>query len=289
MTDRPVARAALAPFFAALLLLPSAGPAAAQADAMCGSFCDDAASPGGDGGEGTDVSVDGGGETTADGTVVIAPPPPPPPPPPPVGTIWVAIGGQQAGPFTVEQVRALAGEGRVDAATLVWMDGMPAWAPAAQVPSVASLVGGSTDEIVNTTGPDTAPDTASTGDPAALLIGTWQIGPAPTPMPNGQQATVVSRMTYEAGGAMRMEAEMRADFMGQPMIVTTTGTGTYSVTSAGAGQITVSVDVTGQSTSNMPGVAPQPASMKDSFVLRVVDRDTLTDETGGTMRRVTGG
>jgi len=63
------------------------------------------------------------------------------PPPLPGASVqyFVAINGQQAGPFDVASLPPRVGSGQVTPATLVWKPGMTAWTPAAQVPELASL------------------------------------------------------------------------------------------------------------------------------------------------------
>jgi membrane protease subunit (stomatin/prohibitin family) len=59
------------------------------------------------------------------------------PPPLPGGkTFHIAVGGQQQGPFTLDQLRA---SGQVTPETLIWAAGMPAWAAASSVPELAPL------------------------------------------------------------------------------------------------------------------------------------------------------
>ena len=49
-------------------------------------------------------------------------------------TWYHAANGQQAGPFTEEQFRALIASGIVQPTTLVWEARLPNWIPLAQVP-----------------------------------------------------------------------------------------------------------------------------------------------------------
>ncbi|MDN4174192.1 SPFH domain-containing protein [Nocardioides sp. SOB77] len=61
-------------------------------------------------------------------------------PPPLPGTQWyVALDGQQAGPFAAASLPEKVGAGRMGADTLVWRDGMAAWQPAGEVPDLAHL------------------------------------------------------------------------------------------------------------------------------------------------------
>jgi len=71
-----------------------------------------------------------------------APPAPaaaPPPLPPPLPTFHVSLGGQSAGPYDLKALAQFAAQGQVRLDTLVWTQGMAAWAPAAQVPQVAQI------------------------------------------------------------------------------------------------------------------------------------------------------
>lgn len=78
----------------------------------------------------------------------VMPPPPPgtppvmPPPPPPVEPelkLHIFVSGQQYGPYNREVCKQLVQNGQLTQQTQVWMEGMPAWAPAGQVPALQSL------------------------------------------------------------------------------------------------------------------------------------------------------
>ena len=62
-----------------------------------------------------------------------------PPPPPPIPMFHIVINGAQQGPFPVAQLQQLVQQGQLTPNTLVWTTGMPAWATANTVPSLASL------------------------------------------------------------------------------------------------------------------------------------------------------
>ncbi|PUZ27004.1 Membrane protease subunit, stomatin/prohibitin family, contains C-terminal Zn-ribbon domain [Chitinophaga costaii] len=64
-----------------------------------------------------------------------------PPPPPPAAQIFLAINGQQEGPYDLATLQQLAVGGRLNAQTLVWKAGMGAWAAASTLPEVAVLLG----------------------------------------------------------------------------------------------------------------------------------------------------
>lgn len=57
------------------------------------------------------------------------------------GTFHVALGGQQAGPFSVSQIQGLVVQGQVGPQTLVWSTGMPQWEAASRIPALGGLFG----------------------------------------------------------------------------------------------------------------------------------------------------
>ena len=72
-----------------------------------------------------------------------ATPPPiqgaPTPPPMPTTQYYVAIGGQQAGPFNMLQLQTLVQNGNLTAQTLVWKQGMAGWEQASTVAELTTL------------------------------------------------------------------------------------------------------------------------------------------------------
>ncbi len=64
------------------------------------------------------------------------------PPPLPAGAqYWVAVDGEQAGPFDLAALRDQVRGGKLKKDSLVWTEGMAEWTAAAQVESVAKLFG----------------------------------------------------------------------------------------------------------------------------------------------------
>lgn len=59
------------------------------------------------------------------------------PPPPPVNSYFVAVNGQQSGPFDINALKQFAAQGQFTSETFVWKQGMAAWAAAGQVPELA--------------------------------------------------------------------------------------------------------------------------------------------------------
>ena len=70
-----------------------------------------------------------------------APPSAGPPPLPQASTYYVAMGGQQAGPFDAATLKQYVQGGQLTKDTLVWKDGMPNWTAAGQVPDLSNLFG----------------------------------------------------------------------------------------------------------------------------------------------------
>lgn len=66
---------------------------------------------------------------------------PPPPPPPQMVQYFVAVNGQQSGPFTEQVMAQMIQSGQVKQDTLVWANGMAAWTAAGQVAGLVPMFG----------------------------------------------------------------------------------------------------------------------------------------------------
>lgn len=75
-------------------------------------------------------STDTGGD---DGTTL-----PPPVPQTPI-SLFMAVGGQQYGPYNMDMCKQMVAGGQLTPQSMVWMEGMPAWAAAGTVPALQSL------------------------------------------------------------------------------------------------------------------------------------------------------
>lgn len=62
-----------------------------------------------------------------------------PPPLPSAAMYYVALDGKQVGPFDLTTLAAKANEGQLTRSTLVWKQGMPAWATGESVPELATV------------------------------------------------------------------------------------------------------------------------------------------------------
>jgi membrane protease subunit (stomatin/prohibitin family) len=61
------------------------------------------------------------------------------PPPPPVNQYHISLNGQQAGPFTVEQLQQMIQSGQVNRKTYLWKPGFDNWIIAEEIKEIASL------------------------------------------------------------------------------------------------------------------------------------------------------
>lgn len=64
-----------------------------------------------------------------------------PPPIPQASTFYVAINGQQSGPFGMDLLRNMIAQNQVNRDTLVWKQGMPTWVRAGEVGELLPLFG----------------------------------------------------------------------------------------------------------------------------------------------------
>ncbi len=64
---------------------------------------------------------------------------PPPPPPVPSTAFYVAVNGQQSGPFDLQALRGQLTNGQFGPESMVWSAGMANWSPASQVQALTAL------------------------------------------------------------------------------------------------------------------------------------------------------
>jgi len=71
--------------------------------------------------------------------------------PPPIPNLsvhfFVALNGQQAGPFDINQLSIMSSSGQIDRKTLVWKQGMAEWAPASTLSELGALFQGAPPPI----------------------------------------------------------------------------------------------------------------------------------------------
>jgi hypothetical protein len=62
-----------------------------------------------------------------------------PPPPPPSTQFFVAVNGAQTGPYTEQVMAQMIQQGSLQRETMIWKNGMAAWAAADQVAEISKL------------------------------------------------------------------------------------------------------------------------------------------------------
>ena len=78
-------------------------------------------------------------QTIAPPPIVGATPMPPVAPVMPDIKLFIAVNGQQYGPYNMDLCKQMVQGGQLTPNSMVWMEGMPAWTPASQVPALQPL------------------------------------------------------------------------------------------------------------------------------------------------------
>lgn len=205
------------------------------------------------------------------------------PPPLPTGgsaTYFIDEGGQPAGPLSIDQLRQRIATGSLTSATLAWTDGMASWQPAAQVPGLGDLFQQSAARPVATSAAGT--------QPAQFLIGRWQVKGK---LPLGEQGPTDGEMlmTYNADGSFSMEGQYQLPHPEAGIVpISVNMSGRWSVNGQVA-QDRIPVFLDGQMTMTVPAqfnMPPQSESMAQDETLRIIDANTLIDNSQLTWRRL---
>jgi hypothetical protein len=64
-----------------------------------------------------------------------------PPPVPGTMSYFVAVNGQQTGPFDINTLKQMAAQGQISKETLVWKQGMSQWSAAVEQADLTTLFG----------------------------------------------------------------------------------------------------------------------------------------------------
>lgn len=193
-----------------------------------------------------------------------APTPTPPPVPAPVG-YFVVEGGQQVGPFVLDQMRERAAAGTLKGDTLIWNPSLPAWTAARDVAEVAALL------PAGPPAPPPVPGGVQQGQLDAqikqFILGEWSTdGPAAN-LPGGRQQLV---LRYNADGTFR----------GFQTIIY--GGATTQIPSAGTWTVQAMTERKFTFTSNAEG-----ALVPFSAVFVIIDENTLQNESDASYARRT--
>lgn len=188
-------------------------------------------------------------------------PPPPPPPPPPTETTWMIIqNGQQAGPFTAEQLKQLGAQGQFTRDSLVWSAGMTQWQKAGEVAALKTLV----DSLVPAVDPTLMRDEAL----KQFFLGTWEA--RQQQMTQGYMFEYLTQIRYNADGSFTGST---TTFMQGQMMGATPVQGRYSLQSIDDRRFSLTLNVQGQQATTSQ--------------MTIIDDNTLQNETAGmTARRI---
>lgn len=204
-----------------------------------------------------------------------------PPPVPDAGPkVFLVENGAQAGPFTMEQIKAKIAARAMSRETLAWIDGMPNWAKAGEVPQLAGLFQGA------------QPPAPPPGrDAVKFLTGRWNADPQQVAVPGIGTGTARGWAAYDAVGGLKGEMVTSAPYLDGMMTVTITQSlqGTYKAESIAADKIQITWNVTVKTEmkstgSQVPG-APSLEQMNQSFVITILDDNTVRSDKGSVSRR----
>ena len=198
------------------------------------------------------------GDALADAVPKPPPPPPQPPTPPPPDppaevAYFVADAGTVRGPLSPTEIGEEIAAGRITAATLVWQPGGEAWQAAGEVPALRDIF-------------ERQPPVVPAADSMRqLMIGTWEF---------------VTEFGDDMGARTTLEYRPDMTFSG---FVTVQVAGSDPSTHAVAGVWSIAAATADRFALTLAPADGPPGTVQ----LRVVDRDTLVNETdGGSARRV---
>ncbi len=203
----------------------------------------------------------------------------PPPVPGSVGVeVYLIEGGAQAGPFTLEQLKAKVATGVLTPNTQAWIKGMPAWQNASTIPALAGLFGAT---------PPPPPETNTNAN--NYLAGRWVGDPQQIPVEGFGMGTLKGWTEYDPRGAIKGEAIITWQAqLGITYTRTAKIQGTYKAVYKNANTISVTlkssmVIKTVSSTGNP--VPPETKQWNHSFEVTIVDNNTTRSPEGGISRR----
>lgn len=199
-----------------------------------------------------------------------------PPPVVPAVSFFVVEGGRQAGPFTLDQIKAKIAAGTFTAESMVWKKGMSAWVRAGDVAELSGLL--------KKTPPKKKPDARN------FLTGRWELGPLNVPVEGVGPATIRSVIEYAADGTYKFQGFKDYTFGQVPYREISEGNGTYTATFKDDNTITVTVK--GQATITLMNRSNSEVSnskfnqVNRSFNFKIIDRNSVSDGGAQPWRRV---
>lgn len=207
-----------------------------------------------------------------------------PPPLPQIPAYYVGIDGQPVGPLDEAALREMVAGGELTETSLVWTDGMQDWSKAGEVADLKDLLEDAPKAAALGTGKDGSKAPAATpvaapgaGAVGVALPGNWHVdGMIPVDGLGMGDADILQVFnpdgTYEASGTILAVVPGMANYPVE-IVVSTVGRWTVVEGPDGQGQVTV-VATTYVSIPEL-GVPVTANTGSDSFLVQVVDGDTL--------------
>jgi hypothetical protein len=213
-----------------------------------------------------------------------------PPPLPQLPAYYAGIDGQPVGPLDEAALRELIASGKVTGETLVWTEGMADWIMAAEAADLDALLEEAPKSAALGTGKDEGKAVAktpvatpvvapapATSSVAAALPGTWEIdGMIPVDGLGMGDAEILQVFnpdgTYTANGTIIAVVPSLGSL---PVEIVVSTAGRWTVTEGPNGQGEVTVIATTYVSIPSMGVPVQVNTGTDSFLVQVVDGETL--------------
>jgi hypothetical protein len=213
-----------------------------------------------------------------------------PPPLPQLPAYYAGIDGQPVGPLDEAALRELIASGKVTGETLVWTEGMADWIKAAEAADLEALLEEAPKSAALGTGKDEGKAVAktpvvtpvvapapATSSVAAALPGTWEIdGMIPVDGLGMGDAEILQVFnpdgTYTANGTIIAVVPSLGSL---PVEIVVSTAGRWTVTEGPNGQGEVTVIATTYVSIPSMGVPVQVNTGTDSFLVQVVDGETL--------------
>lgn len=181
------------------------------------------------------------------------PPQPPPIPPTPEVLYFFIQQGQQVGPLTVDQMTSQIAAGIINRQTLVWTAGMADWTTAGEVAALSEAL-------------SIAPPEVPASEQYRLLVqGVWLMSET-----NPQGFTLTTQVNYHSDGTF--DAVSTTTYQGVSSSVPVSGR--WTVQAMGANQFLLSMT--------------PDAGIPSTAIIRVIDQNTLYNETAGQQARRVG-
>ena len=200
------------------------------------------------------------------------------PPPPPEKTVFVLENGKQAGPYTLDQIKKKIAAGTFTDASQVWQPGMAAWARAADVPELASLLRDA---------PRPEPK-----DAVAFMAGRWELGPMEIPVEGAGPGVFRMILEFAPNGTYRSTVLIDYKQFEVEARNQTKGKGTYTAKFTAADKVTIVAKGAAITTvfNRQTGASQQnrPETIDLTFTFTVIDQNSLDDGSAQKWRRVSG-